>query len=373
MAGSFFDDDFDKEPQQATAPVGPTPPAQPVQPQATAPSAPLPPKPAAPPKPPGITAEQRRQRALDWERGLDYGQGRGRREIEEGDQFYNAAVLGDELSGGHFDPLDNNWAYSFSGAGPEGSGGAWRFKDRSGRETSGTPEQIAAARADMERWVDAGGNPVSGGGGGSAGAGGGGGAGQLSFEEQLEELLRGGLTGGRSRYNTDVVASMKAAAGEDAAGAVSAQNRALQRAAARKGLTYSGSTEAEAAENRRVGSRTAASANRKIDVDKATADFEDQMQMADRALALIDQRRQERIAQAKNATDIRRIEAEAKAASDKIKAEAAIAQKGYDAERASGRANRDWQDANAQRDREWAVEDARRREALELARLGLGG
>lgn len=423
--GSFFDDDFmaDLPPgsvgnRVATGQVqtgaqagqqGSAPPPQPdpvrAPPQAQAPTLST----ALPPAQPAAQAAPRAQRMsqqqrLDRNRSqittLDLG-GRNANTIAEGDPNYAAAVLSDELQHGHFDALPgSNLFYSWQG-GNANEGGRMVFKDRSGREVQGNAAQRAAALADMDEWKDsyyadlgmdvpesAGGAGGAGagaaGGGPGGGAAGGGSLGGRSFEDELELLLRGGLTGGTSRYSPEVVAAQRASAAEDTAGLVKSQNEALQRAAARKGQTYSGSTEAEAAENRRAGAQQLNASLRQINVDKATADFEDKMASADKALALIDQRRQERIANARNATDIRRIQAEAEAAANKIRADKEIAtaemreraaseQRGYDAERASGRANRDWQDANAQRDREWAVEDARRREVLELARLGVGG
>ncbi len=397
-AGSFFDDDFDEQlkpgtlgaksavaaPQAPLAPLGGNTGDQPAPPVVSTPMAPLAPKPAAPvapPKPAGMSQEQRRQRQLDAQRGIGVN---WRSDENQDDPVFKAKqVLSQELEGGHFDPLPgSNLFYSYGADG-------MRFKDANGREFRGTPQQESAALSDMSSWSDSynAAQPGGGSGGGVGGGvddGGGAGGSGTSFESQIETLLSGIMSGQNTRFNDDTVRSMKAQAVEDTAGAVESQNKALQRAAARKGLTYSGSTEAEAAENRRAGGREQSRALRTIDTNKAQADFEDKMAGADRALALVEQRRQEKIANAKNATDIRRIEAETAAARERIAAdkamlrdklaqESAITQKGYDAERASGRANRDWQDANAVRNREWEVEDARRREALELARLGLAG
>jgi len=391
---SFFDDDFlnddpatPKPPATvlgqssnaaqpaATATSAPTPPAtppaEPKPPVTGGPMAPATPAPtpAPPPKPAGMTVDQRRQRQIDAQRGLGVN---WRSDENQDDPVFKAKqVLSQELEGGHFDPLPGtNLFYSWQG-GDASSGGRMVFKDANGREVQGSQAQQQAALADMGNWSAAY-NESQGlppGGAGSGGGAFGGSGGGPSFEEQIQAMLAGGMSGANSRYNQDTVRAMRASAAEDSAAQVEGLNRAVNRSAARKGTLYSGSTDAETAANRRAGAQDTARAFRTIDVNKATADFEDKMASADKALALVGQWREERIANARNATDLRRIEAEAKAAADKIKADAAIAQKGYDAERASGAANRAWQDARDERSRDWTREDQAREDAYRLAQM----
>ncbi len=307
-----------------------------------------------------ITEAQRRQRALEWERGLDYGSGRGRREIERGDSRYDAAVLGDELAGGHFDPLDNDWAYSFSGAGPEGSGGAFRFKDRHGRETSGTEAQRAAARADMSQWEQQGGGAGSGSGGGGL-FGGGGGTGSLS--DRVNALLRERLDGNSQFFGADATRKAKGGAFETIQRRLRTNNRQAAEEAIDSGQGEGDAYRAELNANRRGASEEYGDASRDVDSEMRMGAFQAQ---SDAMQSFLEQTRAEAeqaIAREGNAINRERIAADQRIAERQIQSQIDLAQKGMDAERASGRANRDWQDQNAERNRQWDLEDYYRDQA----------
>jgi hypothetical protein len=181
-----------------------------------------------------------------------------------------------------------------------------------------------------------------------AGAGGGGSTGQPGFEGELEMFLRKAMSGEEGPFDATTRQNMRASAKEDAAGQLAAANRMANLSAARTGNLYSGSAQETAAENTRAADAALGSGFRSIDVQGAQANFDAKLKSRDQALSLLQQRKEEAIANARNALEARRIGNEYDIAiqqiavdREKIAADKAAADSAARAEMASGRAWRE--------------------------------
>lgn len=212
--------------------------------------------------------------------------------------------------------------------------------------------------------------PGAGGAGGAGGPGGaGGGGGEVGFEDELEQLLRSGMRGEDGPYSEDVRNNMRASAKEDTAGSLAATNKLANIAAARSGNLYSGSTGETLAENARASDASLNRQYRDMDVQGASANFDAKLKSRDQALSLLQQRKEEAMANARNAIDRERIKNDYDVAiqgiavqREQIAAQKEAADSAARAEMASGRAWREHELTKMNTQRQWDVEDYANRE-----------
>lgn len=200
--------------------------------------------------------------------------------------------------------------------------------------------------------------------GGAGGPGGAGGAGAVGFEDELEQLLRSGMRGEDGPYSDDVRNNMRASAKEDTAGSLAATNKLANIAAARSGNLYSGSTGETLAENARASDASLNRQYRDMDVQGASANFDAKLKSRDQALSLLQQRKEEAMAKARNAIDRERIRNDYDVAiqgiavqREQIAAQKEAADSAARAEMASGRAWREHELTKMNTQRQWDVED----------------
>ncbi len=202
-----------------------------------------------------------------------------------------------------------------------------------------------------------------------SGPGSGGPGGQLGFEAELEQLLRSAMRGDDGPFSDEVRNNMRASAKEDAAGQLAATNKMANLSAVRSGNLYSGSTGETLAENARASDAALNRGFRDIDVQGAQANFDAKLKSRDQALSLLQQRKEEAMANARNAIDRERIKNDYDVAiqgiavqREQIAAQKEAADKASRAEMASGNAWRQHELEKMNLQRQWDVEDYANRE-----------
>lgn len=217
--------------------------------------------------------------------------------------------------------------------------------------------ETARWRENMEKYFTTGAGAAQLGGPGTPGGAGGGGP---NLQSQADKLISD-LMGGAGPYTDDVVSGMKANAWEDAAGGISAANRAAMNRASRQGSLYSASTDAEAAQNERAGREGLGRSFRDIESRAAEGNFGAKIQGLQAYQAKIAGERDERMANARNEVERESIRSEydkaIKTTQMQIDAQRDLQERAQGAAGGAASRARQWELEDRAQARQWQLED----------------
>lgn len=221
---------------------------------------------------------------------------------------------------------------------------------------------------------------LGGAGGGAGGPGGGGGVGGEGAPGDLNSDISAGIrrliSGKDAPYGQDAIDRLKSSAYEDAAAGAESNKRAVAQRAQRTGGLYSASAGSAAAEADRSARSDFSQAARGIEQAATEKNFDARMQGMTQGLALLQQERDERMANARNEVERESIAKQYQGLIEstrmKIQSDERMASQANAAAGAAGSAGRDFQREMSALEWERELDRRRYEEPWRLAQLGGG-